>query len=176
MPCFGIYSTQVTYTIGTLPYDTLAEWAAEWDTIGDPQGASGFLYDIAAGTAGETYRLHAADTDAGSDFTGKFSLATDLTEGVGLHQYKRLLHMQLFVRRDAGTTMDVAVVEDRAAYWRHVGSEEIPNATATDSGDMVILDFPTDKRARHFDIRVSSGDGDFRVLGMTFDFDMDGAA
>lgn len=175
IPCFGIYSTQVTYTIGTVPYVTLAEWQDHWPTIGDPQGASGFLYDIAAGTAGDTYRLHAATTDAGSDFTGEFSLATDLSPQITLHMYKVLLRIRLYVMRDFGTTMDVAIARDRELIWQHIKSVTIPTFSDDDSGDMVILDYPCRRRARHFDIRIGSNDGNFRCVGAEFEYIQDGA-
>lgn len=175
VPCFGRYSTQTSYTIGTLPYATLTEWREYWATIGDMQGGSGFLYDITADTAGATWRLHAATSDKGETFTGRFSLETDLSEKVALNMFKRLLRVRVYVMRDGGTTVDLAVARDREMYWRHQGSEAIPTASAADNEEMVILDYPVNLRARHFGFRIGAADGDFRCIGAEFEFNPDGA-
>lgn len=173
--CFGAYSTQTAWTLETLPYATLTEWAEEWVTIGDMAGASGFLYDIGADDTGATYRLHATTTDKGEDFSGAFSLETDLYEGFALNVFKRLLRVRLYMQRDPGTTINVAVARDSELYWRDIGAHTMVVPSVFDTALMVILDYPCDGRAQHFGIRVESSNGDFRFVGMLFEYVPDGA-
>jgi len=174
--CFGVHSTQAAWTLATLrdAYATLAEWRIYWETIGDMFGDAGFLYDIGADATGATYRLHAATTDKGEDFLGRFSLGTTLTEKFSLNMHKRLLRVRLYLMRDANTTIEVLVKCGPTLYPRVAGSQTIPRPSTLDDADMVILDYPCNFRGRHFEVQVRSRNGDFRFVGMECEFIMDG--
>lgn len=120
-----------------------------------------FLADLGADTLGYTKKLH--DSEEGSN-ASYFVLSTDLTDKKGLSFYKRLLDMNLYVRKESSGTLTIEVKRDNETTWQTVGTIDL-----TGDEDILIQHLAPDLRGKTFLIKISSTDH-YRFLGMLFKF------
>jgi hypothetical protein len=121
------------------------------------ESASLFLTDLGADVSGYTKKLH--DSEAGSN-ASYFVLSTDLTDTKGLSYYKRLLDLDIYVRKETSGSLKFEIKRDNETTWQSVGT-----ITLTGNEDILIKHLAPDFRAKTFLIKVSSNDH-YRFLGL----------
>jgi len=181
---FGNYRRQERYTYDTLPFDTNDTWG--WDRYDVVTNTVGFPLELVADYSGDTFVLHAAELDDGSEYTGYCVLSTDLTAAKNIHrsyqgpaakmmrQYKIIQQIQLMVRTEAAGTLNVSIKADSAKTFTSVGSVSLVN---TDK-DIIIVDVEPPSgsiniRGRMFLPKIS-GSSKFSLLGIIFGYMLDG--
>ena len=159
---FGYYSRTKEWTIDTIPFDTIDEWA--WDSIDSTEGSPGFMPLLAGDNAGNVFSLYAAEKDNGTLFERRFTLTTDFMQRQGLRIFKRMLELRVYVmRRDAD--LELYIKGDDESGWRYVGEVDCES-----NADIVISDLPVDERFRSCQIDVR-GDFTFEVIGFEFGYE-----
>lgn len=159
---FGAYNRIATWTIDTIPFDTIDEIG--WTTIDSTEGSEGFPVDICGDENGNTFTCHTSNNDRGSSFASKFVLSTDFANKQALNFFKRLLNLRIYARNEGSGSLTVEIKRDGGSAWESAGTVSLNG-----SGDFVIVDLPVDFRARHFLIRISSTDP-FRFIGLVAGF------
>jgi len=131
------------------------------------------LTDIGSDYGEESFSLQGAQTDNGNAYDGWFTLSTSLSQPPNLAQYKRLVEVTLYARRQSDGTLEVAVRPDGKASFQSLGggSVDIDDATR----DLIAARLPCDVRGRHFEFKIT-GTQHFEFLGMKFDHILDGVA
>ena len=89
-------------------------------------------------------------------------LHTDLTDKKGLSFYKRLLDMDLYVRKEDSGTLTIEIKRDNETTWQTVGTIDLSG-----DEDILIQHLAVDLRAKTFLIKVSGTDH-YRFLGILF--------
>lgn len=164
---FGHFSRQTTYTIDTIPYDSIDEIG--WATIDTVEAISRYPLDIASDYSGHSWNLYGAETDAGNSYTGYCVLSTDLAEKQVLSEFKRINNARFIFEREASGTVTVSVKQDTASSFESVGSVDLTDITLP---KFVFVDLPMDVRARHFLIKMSATNR-FRFVGAIFSYEFD---
>ncbi len=155
---FGNFKRQTGYTWDTLGYSTWDSWA--WEKWNLQEADIGFKIDLVSDYFGYTYALHANEKDDVADYSGYFVLSTDLQEKQGLSHYKRILDLDLYVRKETVGTLIVEMKRDHEANWQYAGEISL-----TGDEDILVKHLPVDFRAKHFLIKIS-GENRFRFIGM----------
>ncbi|MCK4321991.1 hypothetical protein KAX08_05705 [candidate division WOR-3 bacterium] len=157
---FGNFKRQTGYTWDTLPYSTWDNWG--WEKWNLQEADIGFEIELGADFFGYTYALFANEKDDEADYTGYFVLSTDLQEKRGLSFYKRILDLELYVRKETTGTLTVEIKRDHEANWQSAGE-----ITLTGTQDILVKHLPVDFKAKHFLIKISGGNR-FRFIGIMF--------
>jgi hypothetical protein len=170
---FGDYTQQTAYTYDTLPYDTYVDWGADWLIYDTSRNTVGFPLDIASDYLGNTFDLHRADKDDGSDFTGTLILSTTLTVPKSFNLFKRINNgMDVIMNRKSSGSVSLYAKRDTEAGWQSLGTASMVDS---DSPEVVIDHVPFDKRARVFEFEFETAD-QLELLGLMFrDFEIDDA-
>lgn len=167
--CLGTYLSETTYTWATLPFSAWDDW--NWPTWHSRFGIAGSPFILAGGYDGYTYRLYFTDTDAGSAYTSYFRLKTDLMQKGGLHYRKRVLELQVFVRKRSSATMTVKCGEDDGGL-ENCGGGSI--SLDSDSEKKILrVTLPCDNAANWFEYEFSSTNF-YQFLGVIFGYDLIG--
>jgi hypothetical protein len=175
---FGNYERQAAWTWEDLPYATWQDWGwTKWDTV---ENVVGWPYDIASDYCGCTFDLHSAENDSEGDpddlgeiisttFTAKLILGTDLSsKHQGMDTFKRINEISILLNRADGSTINLYVREDDAAAWTLIGSVSL-----TGHGRVVRPYLSCDVRTKFLEIKIEATNY-FELLGLFFDFSMDG--
>lgn len=168
---FGDFTQQEAFTYDTLPYDTYADWGAAWLIYDTQRNVVGFPQDLASDYLGNTFDLHRADKDDGSDFTGTLIISTTLTSPKSLNLFKRVNNgADLFFNRKGSGSATFSVKRDTEKSWQPLGTASFID---TDEPQIVMPHVPFDKRARSFQFKLESSDR-MEFLGMLFrEFEFD---
>jgi hypothetical protein len=165
---FGKYNRITTWTIDTIPFDTIDEIG--WESIDSVEGAEGFPTNICGDLDGFTWNCHQSNVDRGEEFTAEFVLSTDLANKQALGFKKGLIFARIFVRNEGGGTFNMHIAEDTGPF-RLAGSFELDGTE-----DILILDLPNEDAgsefyfaANHFLVKFSSTTP-FRFVGVIFGF------
>ena len=162
---FGDFTQQEAFTYDTLPYDTYAAWGAEWLIYDTKRNVVGFPLDLASDYLGNTFDLHRADKDDGSDFVGSSIISTTLTVPKSLHLFKRINNgVDLILNRKSSGSVTLYAKRDTERSWQLLGT-----ASLTDSNEpeTVIVHIPFDIRGKSFQFKHESPDS-MELLGMIF--------
>ncbi len=162
---FGEYkSGAIVYTWTTLPYDTWLTW--DWDMWMWTGGQEGVPILLSGDKDGYTFSYYGGELDDGASYDGHFILSTDLRQGETLSFYKRLLFMQIYVRKEAaGGTITVEIKTDTEPNWMSAGSISLAGTE-----DILIKTLPVNSRGKTFEIKFS-GSSRFRFLGAIFEYE-----
>lgn len=153
--------TGVNYTWDTLPYTSWDTWA--WDRWDTTESVRDFPVTLCGDAIGNTFDFYGGETEDGADYTGYFTLSTDVSKFKKPAEYKRLLLMQLYFTAGSGE-VDVYVKRDSEQSWQDAGSVAL-----TGTSEFVIKDLPCDYRAKNFYVKIS-GAVPFRFAGIIFKF------
>lgn len=173
---FGNYKRQESYTIDTIPFDSIDEIG--WETIDTVENMVGFELDLCSDYNGYSYDLHTAEKDNGEDYTGSFVLSTDLLEkvltkrlGTTLRQFKRLQSIQLYLNEEPAGTFEIDIKRDNRKNYESAGSVSLAYDADLDEEEknIIIRDLSLDMRARHFLIKGSANNR-FEFIGMVLGF------
>lgn len=168
---FGTFTNDTAYTIDTIPYSTID--TIEWDTIDSAESVVGFLEDVVSDYDGNSYLFSKVTaTDAGSTYTSKLVLGTDLSEGISLNQYKRIDGgFWVWFKKFNVSSRDVRI------YYKNDETEDYTLVATVDTtvgySDIVRTYCPADFRGRDFLIKIEC-DGDFAFYGIIFNYSFDG--
>jgi len=169
---FGDFTQQEVYTYGTLPFETYADWGADWLRYDTQRNILGFPLDLASDYYGNTFDLHRSNKDNTSDFTCKLILSTTLTLKKSSHIFKRVNNgCDLMFNRKSSGWAELYVKKDTERSWHLLGDEFL--LTDDDSPEVITVHVPFDIRARSFEFKIESSDA-MEFLGMYFrEFEMD---
>ena len=168
---FGDFTQQVAYTYDTLPYDTYADWGANWLIYDTQRNIVGFPLDLASDYLGNTFDLHRANSDDGNTFTAKLIISTTLTVQKSLNLFKRVNNgADLIFNRKSSGSSTLYAKRDSEKSWQLLGTASFID---TDLPETVTVHVPFDKRARSFEFKIESSDA-MEFLGMFFrEFEFD---
>ncbi len=162
---FGDFTQQAAFTYDTLPYDTYADWGADWLIYDTQRNVKGFPLDLASDYLGNTFDLHRADKDDGNDFTGKLILSTTLTTPKSFNLFKRINNgVDLMLNRKSSGSVTLYTKRDTEKSWQLLGTASLVD---TDLPESLIVHIPFDKRAKSFEFKLESSDA-MEVLGLVF--------
>ncbi len=170
---FGDFTQQEAFTYDTLPYDTYADWGADWLIYDTQRNVVGFPLDLASDYLGNTFDLHRADKDDGNDFTGKLKISTTLTRQKSLNLNKRINNgVDIIMNRKSSGSVTLYVKRDTEASRQLLGTASMVNAK---SPKTVTVHVPFHKRAKSFEFEIETTD-QMEFLGMIFrEFEFDDA-
>lgn len=170
---FGDFTQQEAFTYDTLPFDTYADWGADWLIYDTSRNIVGFPLDLASDYLGNTFDLHRADKDDGNDFTGRFVISTTLTTQKSLNLFKRINNgVDVIMNRKSTGSITLYVKRDTEASRQLLGTASMVDAALPET---VISHIPFDKRARSFQFEVETTD-QMEFLGFVFrEFEFDDA-
>lgn len=170
---FGDFTQQEAFTYDTLPYETYADWGADWLIYDTQRNVVGFPLDLASDYLGNTFDLHRADKDDGNDFTGKLIISTTLTNPKSLHLFKRINNgVDVIMNRKSSGSITLYAKRDTEASKQLLGTTSMVDAN---SPETVIVHVPFDIRARSFQFEIETTD-QMELLGFTFrEFEFDDA-
>lgn len=168
---FGDFTQQESFTYDTLPFDTYAAWGADWLIYDTKRNVVGFPLDLGSDYLGNTFDLHRADNDDGSDFTGKLIFSTTLTIPKSLNMFKRVNNgVDLIFNRKSSGSATLYAKRDTEKSWQLLG---LASFVDTDLPETVIVHVPFDIRAKSFQFKLETT-GDMEFLGAIFrEFEMD---
>ncbi|KKN73470.1 hypothetical protein LCGC14_0400450 [marine sediment metagenome] len=168
---FGDFTQQEAFTYDTLPFDTYADWGADWLLYDTQRNVVGFPLDLASDYLGNTFDLHRADKDDGNDFTGKLKISTTLTVPKSLNLFKRINNgVDVIMNRKSSGSVTLYVKRDTEASRQLLGTASMVDANLPET---VIVHVPFDKRARSFEFEIETTD-QMEFLGMLFrEFEVD---
>ena len=159
--CFGAYVTEMNLTWDTLPYSTWDEWGGRWD---GREFLSNAPIDLVGCSDGYVYRIHGAELDNDVAYTGYFELNQN---GFGmLNTRKRLLRMRLYLHREAGGTVNVAMRVDDKLDLETAVSKNLDDQGDRDLQEIMV---PCDYGGKAFGLYVS-GTNPFRFVGVLYEF------
>jgi hypothetical protein len=166
---FGRYRQQDFYAWNSTPPGDSDTWTGGRDipwitTVDFPD----WPIDLVSDYSGYSWEAHSASSDAGSELTGEFVLATDLAKKPALGTYKRVWAIRLFFKKLSGGTISVYSKNEHAAGWTTLGSVSLSG-----DDDIVEPEIYCDLRAKHLQIKIA-GTGLWQLLGMIFEFAYDG--
>lgn len=158
---FGTYARASSYTIDTIPFDSIDTIA--WETIDSVEMIAGFMPDLGGDYSGYMYALHANELDSGSSYTRKFQLSTDLADKTALPYFKRLSYMWFWVEKRGNGTLSIEIKQDKESSWQTVGSVSLDGDT-----DVLVQGLDCDYLARHYTLQISSTNP-FSLIGVVFE-------
>ena len=168
---FGDFTQQEALTYDTIGFSTYAEWGASWLMYDTQKNIAGFPLDLASDYLGNTFDLHRADKDDGSDFTGKLKLSTTLSVPKGLNVFKRVNNgAEIIMNRKSSGSISLYVKRDTEQSRQLLGTASL---TDSDSPEVVFPHIPFDIRARAFEFEIETTD-QLEFLGIQFlEFELD---
>lgn len=168
---FGDFTQQEAFTYDTLPFDTYVAWGADWLIYDTKRNVVGFPLDLASDYLGNTFDLHRADKDDGSDFTGTVIISTTLTTPKSLNLFKRVNNgVDVILNRKSSGSVTLYAKRDTEKSWQLLGTASLVDS---DELEMVIVHIPFDKRARSFEFKAESSDS-MELIGLIFrEFEFD---
>lgn len=168
---FGDFTQQEAFTYDTLPFDTYADWGADWIIYDTQRNVIGFPLDLGSDYLGNTFDLHRADNDDGNDFTGKLILSTTLTVPKSLNLFKRVNNgVDVIMNRKSSGSIVLYTKRDTERNWQSLGTASMID---TNSPETVIPHVPFDKRAKSFQFKLETTD-QMELLGLMFrEFEFD---
>lgn len=162
---FGDYTQQTAYTYDTLPFDTYADWGADWLIYDTSRNIVGFPLDLASDYLGNTFDLHRADNDDGNDFTGRLKLSTTLTVPKSFNLFKRVNNgADVIMNRKSSGSVTLYAKRDTEANKQLLGTASMVDTALPET---VIVRVPFDKRARSFEFEIETTD-QMEFLGLIF--------
>lgn len=167
---FGEYSQQITYTIDTIPFDTID--SIGWATIDGLENVIGQNIDICGSYDGYTYKtLGNRSLDANAAYTSEVVLGTDLTKSKNLDHYKRCDGFWVWFKRfpDNAFTATISVKTDEDTAYETLATVDFTSS----KGEIARQWCPCDFRGRDFLFKISTTN-DFIFYGMKFRFTWDG--
>lgn len=170
---FGDFTQQEAFTYDTLPYETYAEWGADWLVYDTSRNVVGFPLDLASDYGGDTFSLHRATNDDGQAFTGTLIFSTGMTGQTSLNMFKSVNNGvdAIFNRKTIGSA-DLSVKRDTEKSWQPLGTLSFVDA---DESETVSVHLPFDARAKNFQWRLQTSD-DMEFIGLIFrEFELDGS-
>ena len=166
---FGEYIVGTTYTIDSIPFDSIDEIG--WETIDSVEANADYRLDICSDFSGYHFNSHNSDEDAGTAFTGYAVIGSDLmgSKGVGADLYKRLAFVSPIFRNEGAGTATIALKRDFESSWSTIGTVDLAGDTA------IIWDKinASGYRARYFQVKISATNP-FRFIGMIFYYTVEG--
>ena len=170
---FGDFTQQEAYTYDTLPYDTYADWGADWLIYDTQKNVVGFPLDLASDYLGNTFDLHRADKDDGSDFKGILIISTSLTTPKSLNLFKRVNNgADLIFNRKSSGSVTLYTKRDTERSWQLLGTASLVDS---DLPETVIVHVPFDIRAKSFEYKLETI-ANMEFLGLIFrQFEFDDA-
>lgn len=170
---FGDFTQQEVYTYVTLPFETYADWGADWLIYDTQRNTVGFPLDLGSDYFGYTFDLHRSELDNTSDFTGKIIISTTLTIQKSLHLFKRINNgCDLMFNRKSSGWAELYVKKDTERGWHLLGDEFL--LTDDDLPEVITVHVPFDIRARSFKFKIDSSSA-MEFLGLYFrEFEFDG--
>jgi len=159
---FGDYKRQIAHTWDTLPFDTFDSWGWDKWNVQDPE--IGFEIELGADYLGYSYALFDNEKDDEEDYSGFFVLSTDLYNKQGLSFNKRLLDLNIYVRKETKGTLIIEIKRDHESTWQSAGTVGL-----TGDEEILIKHLPVDYRAKHFLIKIS-GENRYRFIGIMFSY------
>lgn len=168
---FGDFTQQEAFTYDTLPYDTYADWGADWLIYDTQRNIVGFPLDLASDYLGNTFDLHRADNDDGNDFTGKLRLSTTLTIPKSFNLFKRINNgVDVMMNRKSSGSITFYAKRDTEASRQLLGTASMVDTALPET---VMPHVPFDKRARSFQFEIETTD-QMELLGLIFrEFEFD---
>lgn len=168
---FGDFTQQEAFTYDTLPYGTYASWGADWLIYDTQRNTVGFPLDLASDYLGNSFDLHRADNDDGSEFKGKLIFSSTLSSGKSLNLFKRVNNgVDLIFNRKSSGSVNLFVKRDTEASWQSLGSASLVDSAGPET---VIVHLPFDVRAKSFQWDLESSDT-MEFIGMVFrEFEFD---
>ncbi len=170
---FGDFTQQEAFTYDTLPFDTYADWGADWLIYDTSRNIVGFPLDLASDYLGNTFDLHRDANDDGSLFTRKFIISTTLTAQKSLNLKKRINNGgDVIMNRKSSGSITLYVKRDTEASRQLLGTASMVDSAGPET---VIVHVPFDKRARSFQFEIETTD-QLEFLGYVFrEFEFDDA-
>ncbi len=167
---FGFWTGQVTYTIDSIPFDSIDQIA--WPSIDWAGQTAEFPFLIASDYSGYGYTCLSGDSDIGLPYAAKMVLATDLAQSQALTEYKRLHGMWVYFLPTHGQSdkAAISIKGDEDDNYTTIGEVATYGSKPT-----VVAWLDCDMRFRSCEFKVEAGN-DFRFVGVVFDYDFDGDA
>ncbi len=168
---FGDYTQQEAFTYDTLPFDTYADWGADWLIYDSSRNVVGFPLDLASDYLGNTFDLHRANNDDGNPFTGALIISTTLTVPKSFNVFKRINNgVDVILNRKSSGSLTLFVKRDTEANWQSLGTASFIDTALPET---IIVHIPFDIRAKSFQFKHESSDA-MELLGLVFrEFEMD---
>jgi len=166
---FGRFEEKTTYTIDTIPFDSIDEIG--WETIDSVEAKADYRLDICGDTSGYTWNSHNSEEDAGSSYTGYAVIGTDFSQVKGtplVDRYKRLVFLTVIFRNEGAGTAMIELKRDFESAWNTVGSVSLDSNTG-----IIWEKLNADYRARYFQVKVSATNT-FRFIGCIFYYTVEG--
>ncbi len=162
---FGDFTQQTAYTYDTLPYDTYADWGADWLLYDTQKNVVGFPLDLASDYLGNTFDLHRADNDDGSLFKGILIISTTLTTPKSLNMFKRINNgVDVIMNRKSSGSITLYTKRDTEASKQLLGTASMVDSAGPET---VFVHVPFDKRARSFQFEIETTD-QLEFIGLIF--------
>lgn len=162
---FGSYSRTKSYTIDTIPFDMIDEWA--WDSIDSTEQTAGFMPLCVSDASGNIFALYSGENDNGAAFERKFQLTTDLMYRKGLRIYKRVLEWRVIAAKASGS-LTLWVKRDDESGWFYLGTVSLDVTE-----EIAVVDLFCDVRFKSCLLEVR-GNFRFDVIGVEAGFGRDG--
>ena len=168
---FGDFTQQEAFTYDTLPFDTYADWGADWLIYDTQKNVVGFPLDLASDYLGNTFDLHRGDNDDGSLFTGALIISTTLTVQKSLNIFKRVNNgVDVILNRKSSGTVTLYAKRDTEKSGQLLGTASLID---TDLPETVIVHVPFDIRFKSMELKAESS-GQMELLGLIFrEFEFD---
>lgn len=156
---FGSYELEETYDWASLPFANWVDWT--WDSWKYRAGLQSFPIDIMGTYDGKIHRLNADEKDLGADYTGHIVLETSLSENKRtLVIYKRLLKIDVYVRKETTGSLYIDIKRDDEADWQTAGSVSL-----TGDEDILVKKLFVSYLARVYKIKIYATNR-FRLVGL----------
>lgn len=163
--CFGNYISEASYTWDTIPYATWDEWGGRWD---DRTFTASAPLDLAGNRDGYVYRVHAAEQDNASAFTGYFELNQNAFKQP--NQRKRLLRYKVYFEREIGGTISLQMrVDDKIVKETAVTK----NLDDQDDRNIQEIEIITDVSGKYFGLYAEATNA-FEFIGIRYEYEIIG--
>jgi len=163
---FGDFTQQEQYTWDTLPFDNWAAFGADWLIWDTVRNVVGFPLDLGSDYLGNSFDLHRADLDDGSDLTGTLIFSTALGQGKSFNVFKRVNNgVDIWMERVASGTLSLYCKRDTEKSWQLLGTAEM--TSDTDLEETIVTHIPFDMRARTFQFKIETT-GPMELIGLVF--------
>lgn len=168
---FGDYTQQQEFTYDTLPFDTYAEWGADWLIYDTSRNKVGFPLDLASDYEGGSFILHRTSNDDGQEFTGTLVINTSMTNPPSLNFFKSVNNgADLIFNRLVSGNAVLSAKRDTEANWQQLGTASFVDSAGPET---VTVHVPFDIRAKSFKWRLQTT-ADMAFIGAIFrEFELD---
>lgn len=166
---FGKYTRQAAFTYQNLPYDTYADWGADWGSYDTGVSVVGFPLLLSADYSGNTFDMYLSESDDGNDMTRALVFNTNLG---AIFPFKRVNNGMygIFRRKQAGSLASIYIRNNESDGWTLLGTMAL---AASNNREFVIPHLPFDQRFQNAQFKLEST-ALMDVIGVIFrDFEMD---